>query len=321
MNSLPVLDGGASPRPVTKLFLTPAAAWVTALVAAFAATAASASGVIVTPPPGQSAGAATLVTISQNVASGMFDSSSDPAGTTSSTALLFRGWSNNQASASSTLSDTVGSGVGNARASADLATGTLKVYASSQGTFLDPNVGTQVPVLTAFSQAALEETLTPQASGVLHFRFLIDGGLSTTDPVWSSASIGLQFRVNGTYLWGTGGEISYLANGQGAYAPGCQLSGTALACDLTAANGFAAADVVATAGVPLDIALVLQADAAGGVSDFEHTLKIAADGVPWTSASGVFLTSVPLPAAGWLSGCATAVLLPLARRRRGSAVR
>jgi hypothetical protein len=313
MNSLPVLERGASLRPVAKLSVV--------LAGAFAATAASASGVIVT-PPGQSAGAATLVTISQNVASGMFDSASDPAGTTSSTALLFSGWSNNQASASSTLSDTVGSGVGNARASADLATGTLKIYASSQGTFLDPNVGTQVPVLTAFSQAALEETLTPQASGVLHFRFQIDGGLSTTDPVWSSADIGLQFRVNGSYLWGTGGEISYLANSAyGASAPGCQLSGTALACDLTAANGFAAADVVATAGVPLDFALVLQADAAGGTADFEHTLKIAADGVPWTSASGVFLTSVPLPAAGWLSACATAVLLPLARRRRGSAVR
>jgi hypothetical protein len=308
MNSVPAPDFGACLSRGIRLFV--------AVAAALAASAASASGIIVTPPPGQSVGAATLVTISQNLPFGFFDAASDPAGVTSATDLLFGNLSNDQTAASSGLSDVLAPGVASARASADLATGTLKVYSSSQGTFLDPNVGAQVPVLDAFSQAGLEETLTPQASGVLHFRFQIDGTVSTTDPQWSSASIGLQFKVNSTYLWGTGGEITTLGDSHGAYTPGCQLNGIALSCDLTAANGFTVADVVATAGVPLDFVLVLQADAAGGVADFEHTLKISADGVPWTSASGVFLTAVPVPAAAWLSGGAMAGLLPLARRRR-----
>lgn len=181
-------------------------------------------------------------------------------------------------------------------AAADLSAGTLRVFSTSAGTFVDQFGFTESALLTV-SQAGFEDTLTAATNGTMHFDINVTGSLS------GSASAGIQLYIykngsnvaGGTHaVIGTGGEVTDPA--------GCVSTGS---CDISAAAdpaNFSLLDVPVTAGDAIDFVLVLEADAANGTSDFSHTLNLDVAGVAYTSDSGVFLSaaaptnSVPEPA-------------------------
>jgi hypothetical protein len=259
------------------------------------AFATAGSAVTITPIDGQPVGAAAYVGIAKDFGNSAGICSvctppaasfvSDPGGVTSPTTLLFGSIDNGQASASASNSFTVSGGSGHGDAVADLSTGTLKVFAESVGSVLNPRIGALVPALTTISQAGFEDTLTPLATGMMTFEIKLDGTTVTANPDFGGATVGYQFSITpGLPLPGAlHGETNTLT----ADTPGCTGSGQSLSCDLVTT-------INAQAGVPLDLVLVLQAFAADGQSDFLHTLSLGVTGVAFTSSSGVFL-SQPAP--------------------------
>jgi len=219
---------------------------------------------------------------------------SDPGGIKSPTELLFGQFlDDNQTSASATNSFSVSGGSGQGAASADLATGILKVLAQSSGSVPTPSFGGAIaPALTTISQAGFQDTITPMTTGTMTFTIALDGTLMASNPDFIGASVSYQFYVTpGLPLpHGPQGESNQLT----ADTPGCTGSSASVACNLVNT-------VNVQAGVPMNVVLVLQALAADGTSDFSHTLALDVTGVPFTSSSGVFLTeqadsTVPEPA-------------------------
>ena len=203
---------------------------------------------------------------------------SDPS-ITDSTALLFGSIDNRQNSASSTGSRTVSShpSSGSGNASANLATGTLRAYATSSGT-VDIGGGPQATIST-ISQAGFEDTLRATQAGTMHFGIDVSGTGSGPGRFDGGISFWAAKNGGGGFLVGTGGEVNY---------DGCiPAGGCPYSHDFTVAIG----DII-------DFTLVLEVDAYDATADFSHTLSLDVTGVQFTSDSEVFLTQQEPPANG-----------------------
>lgn len=218
----------------------------------------------------------------------------------------------------------------NASASADLASGALRLFAAANDAQAGISAtGTQAPWSTQVAQGSLFDTILPQSSGTAHFEITINGSLFAGEPGLLSGNVlsspRLLFRADsfssGALLPETG--FSYSSEGAALYSirPDCFSS------DLQSVNCTLGFDVNLTAGDPTEINLFMETAAwassccyggAGTVMDFTHTIGLTATGVDFTSASGVFLTqplaTVPVPPAAWLFGSGLAGLFGVARR-------
>jgi PEP-CTERM motif len=187
-------------------------------------------------------------------------------------------------------------------AAADLAAGTLRVFAEVPGGFHMDSI------------AGFSDTLTPLADGILHFDIDVSG---TKNPginlVVGDAYIdgGVFFAIDNTRLKGVFGE--YDSDGcisGSSYGPLGSLFGP-IQCHY----GF---DITATAGVPFRFTTALDGTVEKSLLDLSHTMTLRTTGVPYTSASGVFLTAtdVPEPSSVWLLGFGLVVLSRRRYRRR-----
>jgi hypothetical protein len=180
-------------------------------------------------------------------------------------------------------------GTASGHATADLSTGTLKVFSTSSGTFTTQQ-GDQQAALLARSQAAFEDTLTALAPGTMNFDIDLSGILTGQ----SGGGIQLWLYKNGTSL---------VTNAFGSARPVISVQGEVtnvgdcfdpdagpVSCHVGAAD-FSLLDVPVVAGDTIDFVLALEADAfANATSDYSHTLAFGVTGVGFSSASGVFLT-------------------------------
>jgi hypothetical protein len=188
-------------------------------------------------------------------------------------------------------------GTASGQASADLSSGTLKVFSASSGTFTNAQ-GDQQPAFISRSQAAFEDSLTALAPGTMKFDFDLSGILT------GQAGGGIQ-------LWLFKNGTSLVTNGGGAARPVISVQGEvtnvgncfdpdaggAATCHVDATD-FGLLDVAVATGDTVDFVMVLEANAyADGTSDYSHTLNFGVTGVSFTSASGVFLTGAAPAAA------------------------
>lgn len=271
-----------------------------------------------------SEGNPTNLAVDPSSLSGFFSS-------TSAAHILPSSLDNGQTGAAASTDGTglVDGGSGTANASADLASGTLRVFAETTGAVFVPAVNQAVPLLNASAQAGFEDTLTALADGTMHFNISIDGsvpllvscanatgacigGLET--PGGFSAVINLF--INGAPAVDTTSGRTLAVSGEGA-GIGCYTPGP---CDVDFA-----VDVPVLLGDTLDFDLTLQVEAAADTADFSHTLTLDASGVPFTSASGAFLTApvtaVPEPSTITMVGFGALVLGLMRHRRRRGPVR
>ena len=194
-----------------------------------------------------------------------------------------------------------------ASASADVATGTMHLYADA----LSSQAG---------AQAALLETILPQATGTEHFELSFNGtGVNGSNNSWPFAFFQILSYQNGYLLPSEG--INYLLEGG-------PLADSFFSTDLSTVNGTYGFDVNLIKDDPTEIQLYMNINASpvpapcvGACDsnwDFSHTIGLTASGVDFTSASGVFLTSpnVPEPGAVWLFGLGLVGLFGIARRKR-----
>jgi hypothetical protein len=172
---------------------------------------------------------------------------------------------NSASAAISHFSGTTGGG-GTGTAAADLALGTLGVFARSV-------VDGRIDALAGFS-----DTLTPTSTGFEHFDITVTG--TATRPT----SLGILFAIDNTFLLGARGEP--LAGG------GCPIGAVTTLCHY-------AFDVAASAGIPFTLTLTLQGLVGGdNTLDASKTLTLRASGVGFTSDSGVFLSGATIAVPG-----------------------
>lgn len=222
----------------------------------------------------------------------------------------------------------------NASASADLASGALRLFAAANDAQAGISAtGTSAPWSAQVAQGSLFDTILPQSSGTAHFEVTINGSLFAGEPGLLSGNVfsspRLLFRADslssGALLPETG--FSFSSEGAALYSirPDCFSS------SLQSVNCTLGFDVNLTAGDPTEISLFMETAAwassccyggAGTVMDFSHTIGLTETGADFTSASGVFLTqplaTVPVPASVWLFGSGLAGLLGIARRKTPS---
>jgi hypothetical protein len=182
-------------------------------------------------------------------------------------------------------------GTASGHATADLSTGTLKVFSASSGSFTSAQ-GDQLPGVLARSQAAFEDTLTALAPGKLNFDLDLSGFLAGQ----AGGGVQLWLYKNGTSLVTNGigaarpvistqGEVTGVGN---CFDPD---PGGAVTCHVDATD-FSRLNVDVDTGDTVDFVMVLEADAfADGTSDYSHTLNFGVTGVGFNSASGVFLSA------------------------------
>jgi hypothetical protein len=189
---------------------------------------------------------------------------------------------------------------GSASASADLASGTLHVFAETTGAVFVPAVNQAVPLLQSTAQASFEDTLTAQMDGMMHFTIGISGSVpllvSCANATSGEICIGgmptpggfsavINFVINNAFAVDTNGHV--LGVGGEGTGIGCDTPGL---CDVQFA-----VDVPVLIGDTLNFDLTLQVGAAADTADFSHTLMLGVSGVPFTSASGIFLTAAAVP--------------------------
>jgi hypothetical protein len=296
-------SGGSLPRPFRGSLAIAAALLVWSALPAVA----SADAILTGPQPGLGDFGAAALAISGS------DMSSDPGGL----APDILGVPSGQTSANATANDPTVACSGScnfASASADVATGTLRLYANRS-------------FHGAQAQAWLLDTILPQSTGVEHFEITLDGTIQSQDAyLWELSHVRLMFQAdsyaNGYLL----PQDQYNYPSEGAYLGTDCVSGdlSTISCTL----GF---DVNLTAGDPTEIQLFLDIAAAGlyntctdgtcdEIVDLSHTIQLTATGVDFTSASGVFLTqaaSVPEPSTFALLAVGT-LILERARRSIGA---
>jgi hypothetical protein len=208
--------------------------------------------------------------------------------------------------------------------SADLTTGTLKAFASSDD-----------DTFRVLAISAIEDTMTADAAGAMRLDVVVSGDL-LHDPQFAdsfaratlntalSASPSLASSIPGG---GTVTDIRELTPLSGAAANGTNAVGCDNFDDVGGTCTFTLFDVNAQPGDSVAFLLALGADAALGTADLAHSLTLHYTGVPFTSASGVLLTGggatptpVPEPAT-WMLGLIGFIVcgsLSTMRRRCGS---
>ncbi len=192
---------------------------------------------------------------------------------------------NTSASISLSRSTTGLTGIGTGIASADLATGAIRLSSTASGDAI------------TVSAAGFSDILTPTASGYLYFHIAVTG-VATGDALGS----GVWYSINGG-VFGARGEV----NADGCFST---LNG-ANSCDYFF-------DVPVTAGVPFQVALAIEADANNSSLDLMNTATLRVTGVAYTSDSGVFLTAVPEPSAMLVLGFAWAAGYTWRSRRKAA---
>lgn len=172
---------------------------------------------------------------------------------------------------------------GEAAAAADLASGTLRVFAFSDGRTEDS--GSFAALLQAEAFAGFRDILTILEDGTLHFDLHISG-TDTYDPRDGGTQDYINFLINGAAARTVDGNS--LASNDGVTGFGCGSGDSALTlCDVDLL-----VDVPVVAGEQLDWSLLLGSVVQDGTADYSHTLSLNATGVQFTSASGVFLTGM-----------------------------
>jgi hypothetical protein len=165
--------------------------------------------------------------------------------------------------------------------SANLATGELTAYANGDAPYTDS--------LTV----GFADTLTPLADGVHQFDLTVTGTNSG-----STFGGGIWFAVDGTIYRGQLGEVD---------SDPCLSDVGSISCLFTFV-------IPVQAGSSYTFIWALQVYAPSGTVDWENTATIAVSGVPYTSASGVFLSEVAEPTS--LSLLIAGVAGLVVRRRR-----
>jgi hypothetical protein len=181
-----------------------------------------------------------------------------------------------------------------ARASANLATGTLTAAVSGGA----PH--------ETMATVGFSDTLTPLADGLQQFDFRITG----TNPLSGASIGGIWFAIDDHILWGIRGETE---------PEPCLNDPGTIDCSYTLFLGV-------NADQAYKIAWAIQVSSSAGTIDWSHTAGISVSGVPFTSASGIFLTDgnnapVPEPASSLLLGAGLAALTAIrwqTRRRTTS---
>jgi len=175
---------------------------------------------------------------------------------------------------------------GQGTASADLASGTLRVYAFADGRSFDS--GAYLPLLQSEAFAGFRDILTVLEDGVLRFELHITG-TDTVDPRDGGTADYINFLINGAAARTIDGQG--LASSDGVTGFGCG-GGDPL---VTLCDVDLLVDVPVITGDQLVFSLLLGVVVQDGTADYSHTLSLTATGVGFTSASGVFLTQVAPP--------------------------
>jgi hypothetical protein len=172
------------------------------------------------------------------------------------------------------------------KAAADLAAGTLSVFATSTGTEIHGAGGQfEDPVFVTVSQAGFQDTLTANEAGTMHFAIDISGTASAGGSDVSSSSY-----VDGGFLF------LYSLNGQlydfGGHPINHSPSEIGPFPCINEGQCSYSLDIPLEFGDLLTFALTLEIDAGNATGDFYHTLTLGVTGVGFDSASGVFLTDL-----------------------------
>ena len=143
---------------------------------------------------------------------------------------------------------------------ADLATGMLGARAAISSSSGFALAGT----VTRFVRATFGDTITPTASGVMHFDFTVTGTFTG-------------------HVTGSGARIFQRELAELFVGPDCDCSGPPPG----------SYDLPVTAGVPLTVGMELMAQAGlpSGDANLLNTATVSISGVPFTSESGVFLSA------------------------------
>lgn len=181
-----------------------------------------------------------------------------------------------------------------ASGSANLADGTLRFSAMST---IDGG--------GALAQASLFDTISALADGVEHFDVTFSGNL-TGDYIDLLQRVDfsprLLFRVDSSASGGLLPNEQFSYDGEGG-----SLHGGAPSCftaDLTVVRCTLGFDVILTKDDPTTVTMFIEGSVADNVNltmNFADTIRLAATGVDFTSASGVFLTQAATPEPGTLA--------------------